>query len=179
MSVSTTMRISIFLISILILISVSVQAEDTFNIPSSSSLKLIEVGPSRGDLATFNGEAILSGKYVIGWKIIDEEPYQLEARLFLNEESQAQLPHEDSKPQVKELSLAHSDQVAGLLLSEVQSEKLLAKEIITISGEATIRINNFASGIDCDQRWYMANLIEVITPTVVANVSETEYQFGC
>lgn len=170
------MRIILIFIA---LISAPSFAKDEFFIPDTSNFKLNRVGEETGSVAYFSGDAIIAGDFVIGWKIIDDEPYQLEARFYPTEKTASILPHEEGKPIVKELYLSAPEQAAKILLTSDQVRKVLNKELVTINGTAQIKINNYASAIDCDKRWYMAKVIKVIVPITVSKTSSSEHNYGC
>ena len=71
------------------------------------------------------------------------------------------LPYEKGRLPVEELYLSAPEKAAQLLLPVDQAKKILNKELITAKGTATIEITGYTSAIDCDQRWYMADIVRV------------------
>ncbi|WP_226665536.1 hypothetical protein [Microbulbifer aggregans] len=164
---------------ILLFLGCSVHAEDIFLIPDESPIQLASVGPAHGDVATFKGDVIISGRFVIGWKFLDGEPFQLEARLYPDDQSKMLLPHEAGQSQVEELYLSPAEEAAKTILTEDQARKLLKKEIVTTSGNAIVQVGSYSTAIECDRRWYMVDIIKLVSPELLASVSGEEYGFGC
>lgn len=169
----------ILILAISMLVSIPSLAKDKFILSENSRLKLIEVGEKHGDMATFSGKEIVEGEFIIGWKFIDEQPYQLEARLYPINESKLNLPYEEGGVPIGELYLSTPEKAAQLLLPEDQARKILNRELVTAKGTATIEISGYTTAIDCDRRWYMADIVRVSSSIKAATTSTTEYSYGC
>ena len=154
-------------------------AGESFKTNEPSPLKLDSFEKERNSTAKFTGEVILSGGFSIGWAFIDGEPFDLVARLYPDNSSLKLLPHAVSSGNVKELRLSDAKNAAKSLLNTEQAKKLLSKEIVTINGSTTVKVSNYTTAIDCDRRWYMADLVEVIAPPLVAKASVKELELRC
>jgi len=66
-----------------------------------------------------------------------------------------------------------------MLLESETAQRLFAKELLIARGEATLTIGDYRTVVECDHRWYMAELISVSKNShIVASVRENG-RFGC
>ena len=154
-------------------------AEDEFVIPSGSSFKVASEGEMHGDYTTFTGSTIVAGKFIIGWQFVDDEPEYLKALIYTDLKSSNALPYEKGQEKVSELILADPEKAAMLILNPDQAKKILSKELITTSGETIVKVKNFETAIECDNRWYRTSIIEVVVTRIVADSTNQEHNYGC
>jgi hypothetical protein len=112
----------------------------------------------------FRGELTISGRFTVAWAT--NQPDNLLMYFYPDVPSQEQLPYftggqRAQAEAVQEISVWHQKKTLVDLLSQDQYARLMSREIREISGEATVVISNYTSGVDCDRRWYVAQIKKV------------------
>lgn len=154
-------------------------ASDGFSTAKPSPLKLAKPGKDHDRVVHFTGSVQLSGQFLVGWEIISNKPHYLRAVFFPDKESTMLLPHAAETGPVKELLFPNARQAASMLLDSETAERFFAKELLIARGEATLTIADYRTVVDCDHRWYMAELISVSKNSqIVASVQENG-RLGC
>jgi hypothetical protein len=154
-------------------------ASDGFSTDKPSPLKPAKPGKDDDRVVHFTGSVQLSGQFLVRWEIINNKPYYLRAVFFPDKESTTLLPHAAETGPVKELLFPNAQQATSMLLESETAQRLFAKELLIARGEATLTIGDYRTVVECDHRWYMAELISVSKNSqIVASVRENG-RFGC
>jgi hypothetical protein len=75
------------------LVTPCLSVSDRFLTDKTSPLKLAKPGEERSGVVHFTGSAQLSGRYFVGWEIINKKPSYLRVVFFPDKDSTALLPH--------------------------------------------------------------------------------------
>jgi hypothetical protein len=162
------------------LVTPCLSAPERFLTDKPSPLKLAKPGKEYDRIVHFTGSARLSGQFFVGWETINKKPYYLRVVFFPDKDSSALLPHPADAGPVKELILSNSDQaVLELLEDSTIAQRILARDQINATGEATVIIRDYRTDVECDHRWYSAALVSVSKKQqIVAGTGESG-NFGC
>jgi len=89
------------------------------------------------------------------------------------------LPHDVERGAVREVWLRNTEKAISALISPAQRKAIIARRQ-GLTGQATIVITSYRTGIDCDQRDYNALLVSVVRPaTDVSNAARADDAFTC
>jgi hypothetical protein len=69
------------------------------------------------------------------------------------------------------------EQAGAMLRDLVTVEKQLPREQIASEGAATVTIRDYRTAVDCDHRWYLAELVSAARKEIV--ISAREAHPGC
>jgi hypothetical protein len=133
-------------------------APDSYTTDKPSPLKLAKPGKEPDGPVRFRGQAQISGRFAIGWELINKNPRYLRVVFRPDGESAALLPYAAGSGRVKEVLFSNSEQAVSILLDPATAQRILAKELLDAGGEAIVTIGNYRTVIECDHRWYMADL---------------------
>jgi hypothetical protein len=158
-------------------VSPALTASDEFTTDTPSPLKLAKRGSDDATIARFTGSARISGRFVAAWEVLIQTPRHLRVVFLPDDVSARLLPHAVGSPAVKELLLSNNEPAARMLLGP-DASRLLAKEVLALDGEATVTIGDYRSVIDCDHRWYLAQLVSVSNTRGIA-VAARDSTRGC
>jgi len=139
-----------------------------------SPLKLIEPADTKTLTDRFTGTVEISGRFSVGWV----SPDFLQVLFFPDAGSAAVLPHERRRRPVEVLHVSNSEQAARLLLDAATAQKILAKELQTAQGAATVTIRDYETSVSCDTRGYSAELVAASRNAIVV-AARDERRFGC
>ncbi len=152
-------------------------ASNDFLTEQPSPLKL--ANPRHGRVAHFVGRVRLSGRFFVGWEFSGHKPRYLRVVFFPDPDSTRLLPHAAESGPVKELLFPDAEQAASILLDRETSQRILAKELSSASGEGILTIGNYRTLVECDHRWYLAELLSASSNSqIVAGTREND-RFGC
>ena len=158
-------------------VSPCVSASASFSTDKPSPLKL--ANPRHGRVVHFTGKVQLSGQFLVWWELVNDKPSHLQLLFFPDKVSTGLLPHAAKSGPVKELLFPKADQAASILLDRETAQRILDKEELSARGEATLTIGSFRTVVECDHRWYLAELLSVSkNPQIVAGIRESG-RFGC
>ena len=59
--------------------------------------------------------------------------------------------------------VTNNDAAVAMLLDAQTAGRLLAKEVTSAEGTATVTIGDYQTVVECDQRRYMARVVAVVT----------------
>ena len=164
---------------VLCLAAAALAAGDKFTADNPSPLKLARPAAGDGSAVRFTGTVGISGRFVAAWEGLNRSPRYLRVTFLPNEDSAALLPHVAGAAAVKELILSNNEEAATLLLGSDAAARLLAKEVMSAEGAATVTIGDYRTVVECDQRWYMARLITVTTSRDVVAAAGGGRRAGC
>src|SRR5262249_22658251 len=137
----------------------TVSVAQTFVTDKPSPLKL---GKTTEDRVThFIGAVQLSGEFVIRWNLINDKPRYLRVLLLPDANSTALLPHPVREEPVEELAFLPAENAVSILVDPETARRILAKELLSATGEVTVTIGDYRTVVDCDHRWYLAKLMAV------------------
>ena len=152
-------------------------ASNDFLTEQPSPLKL--ANPRHGRVAHFVGQVRLSGRFFVGWEFSGHKPRYLRVVFFPDPDSSGLLPHAAESGPVKELLFPNAEQAASILLDREISQRILAGELLSARGEGILTIGNYRTVVECDHRWYLAELLSASSsPQIVAGTRENG-RFGC
>jgi hypothetical protein len=89
------------------------------------------------------------------------------------------LPHAVESGPVKELLFPKAEQAASILLDREVAQRILTKEVTRARGQAILTIGNYRTVIECDHRWYVADLISASTGSRIVADTHENGRFGC
>jgi hypothetical protein len=157
--------------------SISLQAKDKFDSPSSKSWEPLKIG-LHGAPSTFAGKVEISGVFLFTWIDHPESP---ELRLMFQPSKNVKdiIPVFIDFPAPKDIEIRYPEKVIKMFTSEYKiAEGLQSGKIKSFGGEATILVENMFSAVDCDHRSYIFDLVSV------KNIKKAEhpikiYNEGC
>jgi hypothetical protein len=135
----------------------SASAAERFTTDKPSPLKLAK--PAESPLVRFDGQAQLSGKFLVLWELKNDRPRYLRVTFFPDVNSSARLPRPAGSEPVKELLLSSPEQAAPRLIELASRQENLPREQVSSEGVATIVVRDYRIVTECDQRWYLAKLV--------------------
>jgi hypothetical protein len=148
----------------------------TFSTDKPSPLKLKKTTQDR--VTHFIGTVQLSGEFSIHWDLINGKRRYLRVIFLPDAKSMAVLPHPVGEEPVKEIIFPQAEKAASILVDPETAQRILAEELLSATGEATVTVGSYRTVIDCDHRGYLAELISV-SKSVQAMASTQERHFGC
>ena len=154
-------RTLLMLVASLSLVTPCLSQAERFTTDRPGPLKLVKPGKQDDGLVHFRGNVQISGRFQIAWELIRQKPGHLRVAFLPDKESAQILPHAAGSAPVKELTVSNPEQAASLLLDRATAEKILAKELVGAEGQATVTIGDYRTVVECDHRWYLAQLISV------------------
>jgi hypothetical protein len=153
-------------------------APERFAADKPTPLKRVKSGQDDGNVVRFAGSARLSGQFLIVWERKDDKPLYRQITFFPDVESAALLPHPVDAGAVTELLFSNRAQAGAMLIDLATVQKALARAQIGSQGAATVTIRNYQVVVECDHRWYLAELVSVVNDKPIV-VSAREAHPGC
>ena len=150
-------------------------------LPDGSSFSLTSCNPDT-HIAEFDGKMSISGRFVFYWEIFDYEPKYLSLSFFPKTKDLLMLPYVKGptlKSKANEIYLNYTQEQARRLIGDDLYQKLLNKKLLRLDGNAVITINQFSTGIDCDQRWFVADIMSVNKVSDVGKASNLSVTSSC
>ena len=173
------MRVVFVLAFSAFVLSASVSARDQFAIPASSPLVLASAANQPGATTRFRGKVEVAGKFEFAWHILDGEPDALEAFFFPSDASRELLPYEVGAQAPHVVEVLNTQAAAYMLLGAKESSALLAKRKLRVSGIATVVLHQYFSAVECDHRYYGANVLSVVAPSSLLASLGFSYARAC
>ncbi len=134
-------------------------AAERYTPDKPTPLERVKPGKDDGEMVRFAGSVRLSGQFAMLWELKDDKPIYRRITFFPDAGSAARLPHPAGDRAVAELLLTNVDPAGAMLHDLITVEKQLPREQIASEGAATVTIRDYRSVIDCDHRWYLAELV--------------------
>jgi hypothetical protein len=147
----------VVLMSFLVLATPVLAGRPEFIADKATPLRLIPPRAKPALVAKFSGTVQISGRFQFEWRTRE----YLQATFYPDGASAALLPYEPGRGPVKVLLLIAAERAAAMLLDAPTARALLARETASTSGEATVTIRDYETGVACDQRYYAAELQSV------------------
>ena len=160
----------------LIAASPSHSQADLFVTDRASPLKPIttELSPSM----KFRGSVQVSGRFLVVQHQYDKQAPYLQLIFYPDSRSAELLPRLEGDKPVKEVQISNPEKAVLMLLDPDALEKLLKKELPSVTLRATAVIRAYEITVVCDQRWYLADLVSASTLQDVAGSPE-KGRIGC
>jgi hypothetical protein len=152
-------------------------AAERFTSDKPSPLTRLKPGKDDGEMVRFAGSVQLSGQFAMLWELKDDKPIYRRITFFPDAGSAARLPHPAGDKPVAEVLLMNREQAGTMLRDLVTVEKQLPREQIASEGAATVTIRDYRTAVDCDHRWYLAELVSAARKEIV--ISAREAHPGC
>jgi hypothetical protein len=151
---------------------------ERFAADKPTPLKRLETGQHESPEVRFAGSVRLSGQFLIVWERKNNKPLYRQITFFPDAGSAALLPHPVDEGAVTELLFSNRQQAGAMLIDLATRQKALARNQIGSEGSATVTIRNYQAVVECDHRWYLAELVSVVKDKPIV-VSAREAHPGC
>jgi hypothetical protein len=152
-------------------------AAERFRSDKPTPLKRLKPGKDHGDTVRFAGSVPLTGRFAMLWELKDDKPIYRRITFFPDPGSAALLPRPVGDKAVAEVLLTNREQAGARLRELATVEKRLPREQIASEGAVTVTIRDFRTAVECDHRWYLAELVSAARKDIV--VSAREAHPGC
>ncbi|GAB3361385.1 hypothetical protein GCM10027430_35340 [Lysobacter tyrosinilyticus] len=169
----------ILLVILLIAVTPSALAQDARFISARPS-PLKQAGVSKPNETTFSGRVKIAGSFEVIWEP-GSEGYPFRVLFRPDKPSREILPHDSQRGPVREIWLRNTDVALRAFLTPAQRKSLAAARSRQATGRATVILNSYRTGVDCDQRGYNALLVSVVRKpiNVVTNAPAPESMDRC
>jgi hypothetical protein len=151
---------------------------ERFAADKPTPLKRLAADQDEGPKVQFAGSVRLSGQFLIVWERKDKKPLYRQITFFPDAGSAALLPHPVDERAVTELLFSNRQQAGAMLIDLATRQKALARSEIGSEGTATVTIRNYQAVVECDHRWYLAELVSVVKDKPIV-VSARKAHPGC
>ncbi len=135
-------------------------APERFSADKPTPLKRLKADKDDTEVR-FAGSVRLAGQFLVVWQRIDRKPVYRQVLFFPDQVSAALLPHAAASGPVTELLFANREQAGAMLLDLPTVQTALAGDRIGSEGAASVTIRDYRAVVDCDHRWYRAQLVAV------------------
>jgi hypothetical protein len=159
------------------LVTPGLSAAERFTSDKPTPLKRLKPGKDDVNLVRFAGSVQLAGQFLLVWKQENGQPLYRQITFYPDPASAALLPHPVDEKPVAELTFTNRDQAGAMLRDLVTLEKPLPRGETGSAGAATVTIRNYRMAVECDHRWYLAELVSVMRRDIV--VGAREARPGC
>lgn len=165
-------------LSICVAIPNGAQAE-SYVTDKPSPLRL--ANPKKAQLPTleFKGSVLISGKFLITRETYDQTNYHLRIFMYPDEKSAALLPRLTQRDGVKELGITNWEKTAAILFGPDAVRMLLSGELPSATIEAAVTINEYLVVVQCDQKFYLAELVSVAKMQEMVVAGRQDIRIGC
>jgi hypothetical protein len=147
-------------------------AAERFTSDKPSPLTRLKPGKDDGNMVRFAGSVQLTGQFAMLWELKNDKPIYRQITFFPDAGSAARLPHLVGDKAVAEVLFTNREQAGAMLRHLVTVEKRLPREQIASEGAATVTIRDYRTAVDCDHRWYLAELVSAARPDIVVGARE-------
>jgi hypothetical protein len=134
-------------------------AQERFTSDKPTPLKRLDPGPEDGNGARFGGSVQLTGQFLMVSKRENSKRVYEQITFYPDAGSAALLPHPVDEKAVTELIFTNREQASAMLRDLVAVEKPLPRGESGSAGTATVTIKNYRTEVECDHRWYLADLV--------------------
>lgn len=152
-------------------------AADRFSSDKPTPLKRLKPGTDDGDAVRFAGSVQLTGQFSMVWELKNDKPVYRRITFFPDPGSAALLPRPAGDKAVTEVLLTNRKRAGAMLRDLATRETTLPRDQIASEGAATVTIRDYRTAVECDHRWYLAELVSAARKDIV--VSAREAHLGC
>ena len=152
-------------------------AAERFTSDKPTPLKRLKPGKDDGNLVRFAGSVQLTGQFAMVWELRNDKPVYRRITFFPDAGSAALLPRPAGDKPVAEVLLTNPDTAGPLLRDLATAEKHLPREQIASDGAVTVTVRDYRTAVDCDHRWYLAELVSAAKKDIV--IAAREAHPGC
>lgn len=152
-------------------------AAERFTSDKPTPLKRLKPGKDDGQTVRFGGTVQLTGQFAMMWELKNDKPIYRRITFFPDAGSAALLPRPAGDKAVVELLLTNPEQAGAMLRDLATREKALPREQLASDGAATVTIRDYRTAVECDHRWYLAELVSAVRKDTV--VAAREAHPGC
>lgn len=129
---------------------------------SSSHSPLTRIGFFEPNETRFSGKATINGTYEVLWEQDGEgNPGYFRVLLRPDAASQKLLPHDSERGPVTEIWIRNTDAALKELMSTSERKAIMSTKSQRLTGNVSVVITSYRTGVDCDQRGYNALLVSV------------------
>jgi hypothetical protein len=136
-------------------------AAERFTSDKPTPLKQLSHRKDDGNGVRFGGSVQLTGQFFMVWKQATNPEYR-QITFYPDAGSAALLPHPADEKPVTELDFTNREQAAAMLRDLVTVEKPASRGEVGATGAATVTIRNYRTEVECDHRYYLAELVSVV-----------------
>jgi hypothetical protein len=136
-------------------------AAERFTSEKPTPLKRLPHKQEDGNGVRFAGSVKLSGQFLMVRRQGDKPEYR-QITFYPDTASAALLPHPADEKPVTELELTNREQAAAMLRVLITIEKGVPGRESASAGAATVTIRNYRTDVECDHRYYLAELVSVV-----------------
>jgi hypothetical protein len=152
-------------------------AAERFTSDKPTPLKRLKPGKDDGTTVRFAGSVQLTGQFHMLWELRNDKPIYRRITFFPDAGSAALLPHPARDKPVAEVLLTNLEQAGPTLRDLATRETRLPREQLVAEGAATVTIKDYRMAVECDHRWYLAELVSAARKDIV--VAAREAHPGC
>jgi hypothetical protein len=152
-------------------------AAERFTSDKPTPLARLKPGKDDGNAVRFSGSVQLAGQFFMVWKQENAGPAYRQITFYPDPGSAGLLPHPADEKPVAELEFTNREQAGTMLRDLVTLEKPLPRGEMGAAGAASVTIRNYWTAVECDHRWYLAELVSAARKDIV--VSAREAHPGC
>jgi hypothetical protein len=152
-------------------------AAERFTSDKPTPLRQLKSGTDDGNAVRFGGSVQLTGQFAMLWELKNDKAAYRRITFFPDAGSAALLPHPAGDKAVAELLLTNPDKAGAMLRDLATRETALPREQIASEGAATVTIREFRTAVECDHRWYLAELVSAVPKDIV--VAARQAHPGC
>ena len=152
-------------------------AAERFTSAKPTPLKRLKPGKDDGNAVRFSGSVQLAGQFFMVRTQANGRAVYRQITFYPDPGSAALLPHPTDEKPVAELEFTNREQAGAMLRDLVTLEKPLPRGETGSSGAAAVTIRKYWTAVECDHRWYLAELVSAARKDIV--VSAREAHPGC
>jgi hypothetical protein len=147
-------------------------AAERFTSEKPTPLKRLKAGRDDGNTVRFSGSVQLAGQFLMVWKAENGTTVYRQITFYPDPSSAALLPHPADEKPVIELQLTNREHAGAMLRDLVTLETPLAHGETSSAGATAVTIRNYRTDVECDHRWYLAELVSVARKDIVVGARE-------
>lgn len=152
-----------------------------YAIPMDSPVQFVAL--EQYDAAKFRGRFVMSGTYHYGFLSHNpqaDSEYNVPELYFLPDAKLAtRLPYWKQRKRVHEIRFRNPDAFANAIIPTDELEKLRRRKIFSVSGRASIVVDDYQASVECDYPTYSVSFVSVDhSESALASLSFVE-EYGC
>ncbi len=134
---------------------------ERFTSERPTPLKQLEPDKDGGTIVRFAGSVQITGHFrIVHYRDNPDLPWQI--TFFPDAASAALLPHPVDEKAVSELDFSNRERAVAMLRYLVTIRRKWANGDTSMTGAASVTIRNYSTDVECDHRWYLAELVSVL-----------------